>query len=78
LGWEGSHISDLNEAKVNRAIQDCLKTCRGSREPVTQVAAFLAGSAAKGLNGPEKRTVEMAVHQILHAIADSHNIAFPR
>lgn len=64
-------INGIDEERINRAIQDCLDNCREASDRVAQVAAFLTGLKSAGWNRVEIRAVELAVHKILHAIADT-------
>jgi hypothetical protein len=74
-GLERRGISEIDEYKINHAIRDCLDHCRGANDPITQIAAYLAGLKASGnWAKPEVRTVELGVLRILQAIADTARI----
>ena len=61
----------MDQERINLAIQDCLDRCRGTDNPLVQIAAFLTDLRSAGWSRGEIRLVELPVHKILHALVDT-------
>jgi len=59
----------MNAEQINLAIRECLRLCCAGKQPLTTVAAFLAGMKTAGVwSKDEISAVEMGVHRMLHGL----------